>query len=395
MKRTLSLLLMMMLGISSALTVCAEEKITVNANSTEISDGLDLRAVANLFAESKNLEAFEKALNDPKESYTNLDLNGDGQVDYIRVIETTESNKHIVVLQAVLAKDIYQDVATIIVEGDSNNASIRIEGDERIYGANYVIEPVYYYRPAIYDWFWGPSWYCWNSPYYWGGWPGWWAPYAPCPRVVYVERCCCCCSRSACSFRASESARVVRSGGSGRVTGSGAHATPSSGRTASAGNMHATSHSAIDVSSHRRTGVSTDRHQDLSNFTTSHPSSRTSHPSSRTSHPTSATSRATTPATSRATTSTSVTRPTTATASRPTSATITRTTTRTTQPTSRTASTSSSMSSNMRTNTTLNTGRSNFSGGSGFSGGGMSGGGSMGGGSVSHSSGAHSGAGRR
>ena len=388
MKRTLSLLLMMMLGISSALTVCAEEKITVNANSTEISDGLDLRAVANLFAESKNLEAFEKALNDPKESYTNLDLNGDGQVDYIRVIETTESNKHIVVLQAVLAKDIYQDVATIIVEGDSNNASIRIEGDERIYGANYVIEPVYYYRPAIYDWFWGPSWYCWNSPYYWGGWPGWWAPYAPCPRVVYVERCCCCCSRSACSFRASESARVVRSGGSGRVTGSGAHATPSSGRTASAGNMHATSHSAIDVSSHRRTGVSTDRHQDLSNFTTSHPSSRTS-------HPTSATSRATTPATSRATTSTSVTRPTTATASRPTSATITRTTTRTTQPTSRTASTSSSMSSNMRTNTTLNTGRSNFSGGSGFSGGGMSGGGSMGGGSVSHSSGAHSGAGRR
>ena len=175
--------------ISSAVA-WADETITVTATNSDISANLDLKVVAKLFGEAKDLEDFEKKLNDPKQALVNLDLNGDGDVDYIRVIETTSGNKHLIVLQAVLAKDIYQDVASIYVEKDeANNVSVQIIGDEYIYGANYVIEPVYIYRPVIYDWFWSPYWTCWYSPWYWGYWPGWWRPYACIGYHDYYHHC--------------------------------------------------------------------------------------------------------------------------------------------------------------------------------------------------------------
>ena len=172
MKKLTTLLKTLML-MSSALWT--DEKITVSANSSDISEGLDLTVVAKLFAEAKNLEEFETMLNNPDSAFCNLDLNGDGQVDYLRVIETGEGNKRLIVLQAILAKDIYQDVASIYVEKDeANNVSVQVIGDEYVYGVNYIIEPVYVYRPLIYDWFWSPYWYAWSSPWYWGYYPSWW-----------------------------------------------------------------------------------------------------------------------------------------------------------------------------------------------------------------------------
>ena len=175
MKKLTTLLLMLTL---MSVASWADETITVSANSTDISEGLDLKVVAKLFAEAENLEQFEMKLNNPDSAFCNLDLNGDGQVDYLRVIETGEGNKRLIVLQAILAKDIYQDVASIYVEKDeAEQVSVQVIGDEYIYGADYIIEPVYIYRPMIYDWFWGPSWVCWHSPFYWDYWPTWWHPY--------------------------------------------------------------------------------------------------------------------------------------------------------------------------------------------------------------------------
>ena len=157
----------------------ADETVTVTATNSDISEDLDLRMVATLFGQAKDLEEFEQMLNNPDSAFSNLDLNGDGDVDYLRVVETADESRHLVVIQAVLAKDIYQDVASIFVEKDPESESVTVQviGDEYIYGANYIIEPVYIYRPYIYDWFWGPSWVAWHSPYYWGYWPGWWHPY--------------------------------------------------------------------------------------------------------------------------------------------------------------------------------------------------------------------------
>ena len=146
--KKLTTLLMALMLMSTALW--ADETITVSANSSDISEGLDLKVVAKLFAEAKNLEEFETMLNNPDSAFCNLDLNGDGQVDYLRVVETGEGSKRLIVLQAILAKDIYQDVASIYVEKDeSNNVSVQVIGDEYVYGKAYIIEPVYVYRPRV------------------------------------------------------------------------------------------------------------------------------------------------------------------------------------------------------------------------------------------------------
>lgn len=175
------------LALSSAR---ADETVTVTATSSDISENLDLKTIATLFGQSKDLEQFEQLLNNPDSAFSNLDLNGDGEVDYLRVIETADNNRHLVVIQAVLAKDIYQDVASIFVEKDEKDQiTVQVIGDEYIYGSNYIIEPVYIYRPMIYDWFWGPSWVCWHSPYYWGYWPGWWRPYYCVDPFIYWDHC--------------------------------------------------------------------------------------------------------------------------------------------------------------------------------------------------------------
>lgn len=168
----------------------ADQTVTVTATSTDISQNLDLKTVATLFGQAKDLEQFEQMLNNPDSAFSNLDLNGDGEVDYLRVIETADDDRHLVVIQAVLAKDIYQDVASIFVEKDEKNqVTVQVVGDEYIYGANYIIEPVYIYRPYIYDWFWGPSWVCWHSPYYWGYWPSWWHPFYCVDPFLYWDHC--------------------------------------------------------------------------------------------------------------------------------------------------------------------------------------------------------------
>ena len=180
----------------------ADETVTVTATTADISENLDLKTVATLFGQAKDLEQFEQLLNNPDSAFSNLDLNGDGEVDYLRVIETADANRHLVVIQAVLAKDIYQDVASIFVEKDEKDQiTVQVVGDEYIYGANYIIEPVYIYRPYIYDWFWSSSWVAWHSPYYWGYWPSWWHPFHCIDPFLYWDHCYWHHYHYPCSFR--------------------------------------------------------------------------------------------------------------------------------------------------------------------------------------------------
>ena len=115
--KTRMLLMTMCLFVFSFM-VNADETVTVSATNSDISENLDLRMVATLFGQAKDLEQFEQMLNNPDSAFSNLDLNGDGNVDYLRVVETADQDRHLVVIQAVLAKDVYQDVASIFVEKD-------------------------------------------------------------------------------------------------------------------------------------------------------------------------------------------------------------------------------------------------------------------------------------
>ena len=189
MKRVFLVVFLLSLVSGQLTTAWADQTVTVTATNADISENLDLKTVATLFGQAKDLEQFEQMLNNPDSAFSNLDLNGDGDVDYLRVIETADQERHLIVIQAILAKDIYQDVASIFVEKDpaSEVVTVQVIGDEYIYGADYIIEPVYIYRPMIYDWFWGPSWVAWHSPFYWDYWPVWWHPYHCIAHHLYWE----------------------------------------------------------------------------------------------------------------------------------------------------------------------------------------------------------------
>ena len=164
----------------------SQDVTTVRAVNSDISDNLDLEAVASLFGDAENLEDFERDLNDPEAQISNLDLNNDGFVDYLRVIETSTGETHLVTIQAVIGKDQYQDVATIDVERDNEgNTQVRVVGDVYMYGPDYIIEPVYVHRPVMYVWFWGPYYRPWYSPYYYGYYPPYYRPWNPYPVYRY------------------------------------------------------------------------------------------------------------------------------------------------------------------------------------------------------------------
>ncbi|WET01889.1 hypothetical protein [Flavobacterium sp. YJ01] len=183
MKTKLLLIAMIALVFGSC---AAQNQTTVYAKNSDISDNLDLRAVASMFGESANLQDFERRLNDPKYQISNLDLNGDDEVDYLRVIESVEDRTHVVIIQAVLDRDVYQDVATIDVERDNyNKVSVQIVGNSYLYGANYIYEPVYSVAPVIYTSFWVNNYRPYYSTWYWGYYPTYYTAWAPYPVYRY------------------------------------------------------------------------------------------------------------------------------------------------------------------------------------------------------------------
>lgn len=134
------LALVLVFGFLCGVCLYAQEE---TAQVSEAREDLDLRGVLELFRVAENLEAFEKTLNLEANEVNNLDLDGNEEVDYIRLEEHVEGNAHIVVLQVPLGENDYQDVATIEIERlAENDYTLQIIGNEELYGENYIIEPV-------------------------------------------------------------------------------------------------------------------------------------------------------------------------------------------------------------------------------------------------------------
>jgi hypothetical protein len=104
-------------------------------------DNFDLYGALELFKKSNSPEEFEKSLNSQNNGVNNLDLNGDHQTDYIRVIDKSQGDSHSLVLQDALSATEVQDVAVISMEKNNNQIHVQIKGDEALYGKNYIIEP--------------------------------------------------------------------------------------------------------------------------------------------------------------------------------------------------------------------------------------------------------------
>jgi hypothetical protein len=197
MKKTILTSILALL-ISAGLTTKAQDRADDYLGLP--GDNLNLYAVMNLFQESKTLEDFERDLNDQNSRINNLDLDGDGYVDYITVSDYVDGNVHTIVMQVALGPREKQDVGVFTVERfRDGSVQIQLIGDEALYGRNYIIEPNYdtpnpgyqasrYNRPNTYievsawpmvRFIYDPGYVVWHSTWYWGYYPVYWHPWTP------------------------------------------------------------------------------------------------------------------------------------------------------------------------------------------------------------------------
>lgn len=164
-------------------------------------DQFSLEGALELFKKSASPEEFERLLNSPDSKVNNLDLNGDGYIDYIRVFDRYEGNVHAFIMQAVISDNENQDIAVIELEKQANGkAVLQIIGDEDIYGIETIIEPTQKVRTyagttttntVVNVWAWpavqyvyAPRYTAWISPWGWYTRPAWWRTWRP---VAYVH----------------------------------------------------------------------------------------------------------------------------------------------------------------------------------------------------------------
>jgi hypothetical protein len=192
--KNIKISLLMLAGIFTFGTVSlAEDTDSLGV----IGDNFDLYAVLDAFKNAETVEAFEQNLNDPTTNLNNLDLDEDGEVDYIQVIDNAEGDAHALILRVALSETEFQDVAVVELEKTKENtANVQIVGDEEIYGADYIVEPVEINKSTerlmtpnliiINVWGWrcvrhiyGPKYVRWVSPWGWRNHPKWWRPWKP------------------------------------------------------------------------------------------------------------------------------------------------------------------------------------------------------------------------
>lgn len=122
-------------------TLFAQNLTTIDSTGLP-GDDFSLESALELFKNADSPEDFEKALNTESNYVNNLDLNEDGQIDYIRVIDNMEEEVHAIVLQVPLSESESQDIAVIEIEKDGpESAVLQIIGDEAIFGESLIVEP--------------------------------------------------------------------------------------------------------------------------------------------------------------------------------------------------------------------------------------------------------------
>ncbi|MBC8032634.1 MAG: hypothetical protein H7Y03_00700 [Chitinophagaceae bacterium] len=115
----------------------------VQADSTALpGDNFSLEGALEMFKKASSPEAFEQLLNKEENSVNNLDLDEDGNTDYIRVVNKKQGDVQVFILQVSVSEKESQDVAVIELEKNGpEKAILQITGDEDLYGEETIVEP--------------------------------------------------------------------------------------------------------------------------------------------------------------------------------------------------------------------------------------------------------------
>lgn len=187
--------------------------IFAQTNEEIPGDNFSLEGALDLFKKSNSPEEFEKALNSPNSNINNLDLDKNGEVDYIKVIDNASDDTHAIALQAMLNDKESQDVAVIEIEKTGNETAVaQIIGDEDLFADDRIAEPFdvdnsntgtstttinnnITNTTVVNVWSWpsirfiyAPVYRPWVSPWRWRVYPVWWKPWRPFGVSVFRAR---------------------------------------------------------------------------------------------------------------------------------------------------------------------------------------------------------------
>jgi hypothetical protein len=186
------------LTLFTTLLLSAQKPTNIQAGYP--GENFNLEGALDLFKNSNSLEEFEKKLNSENNDVNNLDLNEDGETDYIRVVSHKDGNAQVIILQAMVSENESQDAAVIEIEKTGNEeAVVQIIGDEDIFGKQIIVEAYddnsNREKVAVNVWFWpsvrfiyNPSYVVWVSPWGFYNRPIWWKPWRPHPLHVFHAR---------------------------------------------------------------------------------------------------------------------------------------------------------------------------------------------------------------
>jgi hypothetical protein len=206
--------------------ITATAGIKAQTDSTGMpGDNFSLQGALEMFKQSSSIEEFEKLINTENKNVNNLDLNGDGEIDYVKVISKADKDVHAFILQVAVSETENQDIAVIELEktGDTT-AMLQIIGDDEIYGDQVIVEAsdegdeaetdegkgsgpsadfTESNRIVVNVFFWPsvrfvyrPAYVPWVSPWRYRHYPGWWRPWRPFawnvfhPRRLHYHRHC-------------------------------------------------------------------------------------------------------------------------------------------------------------------------------------------------------------
>jgi hypothetical protein len=106
--------------------------VTIQNNTTA---GFDVNKLADLVKTSTDPQVLEKAINDPNNHINNLDLDKDGNIDYLKVNEPGKNELDVI---DDVSKDQSVTVASVKVNPtDNNTADLNIQGNPQYVGDNY------------------------------------------------------------------------------------------------------------------------------------------------------------------------------------------------------------------------------------------------------------------
>lgn len=197
--------LILLLFLALVATPCVILSQSDSDSTGFAGDHFSLEGALDLFRQSTSPEDFENKLNQESSFVNNLDLNEDGNIDYVKVLDNYEENVHALVLQVDMGEDETQDIAVILIEKTGTETAIlQIVGDEDVYGEEKIVEPFgdtfesgdngkynYVSEPGfvvVNVWGWpsvrfvyAPGYVVYRSPWRWHHYPNWWSPWKPHP----------------------------------------------------------------------------------------------------------------------------------------------------------------------------------------------------------------------